>query len=190
MISENIRIILKSNYERIENLSNLNHAAIGFTIAFLGIMISTFSTIYGDPTKNCEDKIPIYSLIIFASIIELSFWRLYANYIDLSIINAYKKIDCCEKRLYISEIAGISLRSSLMKMSFLDRGHTIIDFITFVIVFFIYVIFYFKFSKDPIYLIIFSAIVISSIAGIIIFKHEKCHLLNKIIQNKRNCIDF
>jgi hypothetical protein len=108
---ENIRIILKSTYEKIENLNNINHATIGFTVAFFGGLIAILIKI--ESNGGTSDKPLLYEIILIASIFELFIWRVYANYVDNSIIDCYKKIIYCEERLRIPE--EITLKKSLMK---------------------------------------------------------------------------
>jgi hypothetical protein len=179
------QIIYKSYQDRNNQLSALNHAMVGFTVAFLAVMINSFSTVFINSGENREQ---LLFFIIFASIFELTLWRVYSNYVDLSIIDCYQNLICCEDILKISK--DLSLREKIKKSRFLDRGHTIIDIFAYGIGIVICILFLGQFSNrfesdGLLYGIIFAFVFIPTAIWIIIIKKEKCKELNKC--EKINC---
>ena len=189
---ENIRILLKSNYDRIENLGNINHATLGFTVAFFGGLLLILINI--ETICDGSDKRLLYAVIVVASIFELFLWRVYSNYIDNSIIDCYDKIIYCEKRLQIPE--EITLKKSLMKQCeplkwLIDRGHGFFDVITYVfawgIIFYylFFVVDFRSFSYFPEWILIFSLMIIVGFLVIFYCKWRKNFKILKIICPKQ-----
>ncbi|MDD1700218.1 MAG: hypothetical protein LUQ04_05425 [Methanoregula sp.] len=178
------RIIYQSYQDRNNQLSALNHAAVGFTVAFLAAMITAYATV------DCQFKGQILPLIVFASILELTLWRVYAYKIDSSIVDCYEKIICCEDELGISNDKRLSLRKNLEESSlFLDRGHTIIDIVTYTIVVSIFS-FYWVNSCDKIFCkLVLIIIILFTFCWVLCLKIRKCKKLKNLLNKKSECIE-
>ena len=176
------RIIYQSYQERNNQLSALNHAMVGFTVAFLAVMIGSYSTVFSEPSLTCQNKEHLLFFIIFASIFELTLWRVYANYVDLSIIDCYKKIICCEHYLRIIEVDNLSIKESIKESKF-DHGHWIIDFFAYSVGIGICILFLCQISNCSnrfFYEIIFALVLISIAIWIISIKNKKYKKYNEM----------
>jgi hypothetical protein len=125
-ISDNFRLIQKAQYDRIENLTTIIHGVNGFTAAFFTAILTIIGSAYFDPKQSLYNKALILGLIGLTSIIELCLWRLYAHFLDCSIVESYKKIGICEDLLRIPK--NISIKGSIKSNeNAWDRGHLVFD---------------------------------------------------------------
>ena len=129
----NNELFLKTNYSRVTQLVNINHQTTGFTVAFLAVILTIYVQTYFE-RLSFPKKEPIIFLVTLAAVLELILWRLYAHYIDSSIVSCYEKIVKCEDWFQFSD--KVKLKKSLLQNTWLDiwldRGHTAIDVFTFI----------------------------------------------------------
>jgi hypothetical protein len=106
---ENIRMVLKLNYERIGQLGSLNFQMIAIVAA---VVIGSF-TLLGPSFFSSTDpsRYMLLVIVIHTICIIFLFWRFYAHYIDKDITKAYSKIIFCENKLDIP--SELTLKSSL-----------------------------------------------------------------------------
>lgn len=128
---DNSKITLQIFSQRLENLVNINHATIGFTVAFFGGVLGIFSDVYFRQASP-EKELLLLLVVVFLTV-ELVAWRIYAHYVDESIIDCYKKIITCQRNLVFSE--NIRLENDLkQKCGFWNRGHVVLDTIAVLII--------------------------------------------------------
>lgn len=182
---ETYRIIYQSYQDRNNQLSALNYAMLGFTVAFLAVMITVYSSVFSEPCLNCGQKVGFLFFIVFISILEITLWRVYANNIDVTIIDCYQKTIICEDALHISKNEKISLRSNLRKKwRILDRGHTPIDIFTYIVAFGLLYFLPIQFPENISYCEIILVIIFFTIGWIIYLKYKKQEKLDECEKEK------
>lgn len=179
--NENLRVILQLTQSRTENLANILVASRGFTIAFFTAILGIFLSIFLSDTNQNKDF--IYSLLLVSIILELSFWRLFEHYVDLSIVRCYEKIAYCEKKLILpNDFKKIDSNLNL------NRGHSYFDFFALLIIAIVSLAFFLRDVASMIFIryfiFEFFLIIGLTVLAILIIRIKKKHLLENINPSK------